>query len=66
MSFITFKINYLIIIMGINLKKNVKNHLTKTKLSICWQNGKLITDYDGNKKFKKKLCESKLREEQFR
>jgi len=51
--------------MGINLKKTLKNHLTKTKLSICWQNGKLITDYDGNKKFKKKICESKLREEQF-
>jgi len=41
--------------MGINLKKTLKNHLTKTKLSICWQNGKLITDYDGNKKLKKNM-----------
>jgi len=58
MSFITFKINYLnhSNAMGINLKKTLKNHLTKTKLSICWQNGKLITDYDGNKKLKKKYA----------
>lgn len=41
--------------MGNNLKKTLKNHLTKTKLSICWQNGKLITDYDGNKKLKKNM-----------